>query len=63
MNCETVVTAMKNAHSGLMKRGLAVLGITVEIFNPGLIFELSVPIEGRDQPFLWSLDLFGLPAP
>jgi len=32
-------------------------------FNPGLIFELSVPIEGRDQPFLWSLDLFGLPAP
>jgi hypothetical protein len=32
-------------------------------FNPGLVFELYVPIAERAQPYLWSIDLFGAPAP
>jgi hypothetical protein len=32
-------------------------------FNPGLVFELYISIEGRAQPYLWSVDLFGAPAP
>ena len=32
-------------------------------FNPGLVFELYIAIEGRAQPYMWSVDLFGAPAP
>jgi hypothetical protein len=32
-------------------------------FNPGLVFELAIPLEGRPQPYTWSLDLFGAIAP
>jgi len=51
------------AQAGAPQASLADFAQRRVYFNPGLVFELYVPIEGRAQPYLWSLDLFGVAAP